>query len=92
MAPLYIQEKVHPKVLINDLLRRAGEARHLSPVAGYYPTKSRVNSLKEQVIFQSFHTLLMQQVSRAAPVHQSFVFLILLFFLMVHLVSFLVVL
>ena len=34
MAPLYIQEKVHPKVLINDLLRRAGEARHLSPVAG----------------------------------------------------------
>ncbi|GEM_PF-6460669 len=74
MAPLYIQEKVHPKVLINDLLRRAGEARHLSPVAGYYPTKSRVNSLKEQVIFQSFHTLLVQQVSRAAPVHQCLFF------------------
>ena len=26
--PLYIQEKVHPKVLIDDLLRRSREARH----------------------------------------------------------------
>jgi len=33
-----------------------------------------VKSLKEQLIFQGFHTLPMQQVSRAAPVHQCLFF------------------
>src|SRR6266851_4082248 len=31
--PLYIQEKVHPKVLIDDLLRRSEEARAQAPGA-----------------------------------------------------------
>ncbi len=33
-APLYIQEKVHPKVLIDDLMRRSGQdAREAEPQA-----------------------------------------------------------
>ena len=38
--PLYIQEKVHPKVLIDDLLRRSRDAGEgeASPVEGYQPS------------------------------------------------------
>jgi adenine-specific DNA-methyltransferase len=33
--PIYIQEKIHPKVLIDDLVRRSAADRKASPVSEY---------------------------------------------------------
>ena len=56
--PLFIQEKVHPKVLIDDLLRRTQEERrHQEEDAANDPYKSLKTTLKAEINEEAWATL-----------------------------------